>query len=130
MLSTDRPTDRQTERPTGLTGCPSIDKPWLKYYADGKHIDLNPNCGMYAFLRHCSEGRLEYTALNYFGRKISYQSLFNNIDQIACALQAVGIKKGDIVNHNLPEDHPYYTPDLRTAHDLYEYLVWEMNNNE
>lgn len=64
---------------------------------------------------HCTLNEDGYSTISYWVYETSCGSRF---------------KKGDIVNHNLPEDHPYYTPDLRTAHDLYEYLVWEMNNNE
>ena len=35
---------------------------------------------------------------------------------------------GNLVNNFLPSDHQYFRPDLRTANDLYDYLVWEMNN--
>ena len=36
----DRQTDRQTDR-QGLSGYPSTDKPWLKYYSGNVALDLN-----------------------------------------------------------------------------------------
>ena len=40
---------------------------------------------------------LSNTALNYFGRKISFSELFANVEKTAVAFQTMGIKAGDIV---------------------------------
>ena len=81
-----------------LTGYPSIDKPWLKYY-DEKAINTPlPKCSMYDYLYQCNKDCLDNTALNYFGRKITYKKLFENIDKVAVCLQAAGVKKGDIIS--------------------------------
>lgn len=81
-----------------LTGYPSIDKPWLKYY-DARALDIPlPKMSMYDYLRQCNKDYLNNTALNYFGKKTSYKKMFENIDHVACALQANGVKKGDIVS--------------------------------
>lgn len=80
-----------------LTGFPSIDRPWLKYY-DEKAINAElPHMSMYDYLYECSKDYLDTTALNYFGRKFTYRKMFENIDRVAVALQANGVKKGDIV---------------------------------
>lgn len=81
-----------------LTGYPSIDKPWLKYY-DEKAINTPlPKCSMYEYLYQCNKDYLDNTALNYFGKKITYKKLFENIDKVAVCLQAAGVKKGDIIS--------------------------------
>lgn len=81
-----------------LTGYPSIDKPWLKYY-DEKAVNTPLlKMSMYDFLRQCNKDYLDNTALNYFGEKTSYKKLFEKIDCVACALQANSVKKGDIVS--------------------------------
>ena len=58
-----------------LTGYPSIDKPWLKYYSDS--IDLSPvpstDCSMISFLQECNTAHMNFTALNYFGAKMSFK---------------------------------------------------------
>ena len=36
-------------------------------------------------------------ALDYFGRKITFSELFENIDKVAIAFQESGIKPGDVV---------------------------------
>ena len=83
-----------------LIGYPSIDQPWLKYYSDEADIQasLSPDCSMIDFLRRCSADSLGFTALNYFGAKISYGALFKMVDQAASALQQLGVKSGDIVS--------------------------------
>ncbi|MBP3855113.1 MAG: acyl--CoA ligase [Ruminiclostridium sp.] len=81
-----------------LTGYPSIDKPWLKYYSEEAINAPLPDCSMYEYLYYCNKDYLGNTALNYFGRKITYKKLFENIDKVAAALQKNGVKKGDIVS--------------------------------
>ena len=82
-----------------LTGYPSIDKPWLKYYkttSDLKNIP-SPDCSMFEFLYQCNKDHTDNIALNYFGARISFRRLFERIDQVAAALQAYGVCKGEIV---------------------------------
>ena len=81
-----------------ITGYPSIDKPWLKYYNPEALNFQIPDCSMYEYLYDCNKDSLNHTALNYFGRKIRYKKLFENIDKVATALQSNGVKKGDIVS--------------------------------
>ena len=92
-------TDRQTDRQTGeLTGYPSIDKPWLKYYTKEVSYKPSPEMSMYDFLYENNKDNLDYTALNYYGKKVTYRKLFENIDTVASSLKALGIKNGDIVS--------------------------------
>ena len=80
-----------------LTGYPSIDKPWLKYYSEEAINSKVPECTMYEYICNNNKEHLEDIALIYFGRKISYKSLIATIDQTAAAFAALGIKRGDIV---------------------------------
>ena len=80
-----------------LTGYPSIDKPWLKYYTkEAIERKLAPNT-IYGYLWEQNKGHLNDIALVYFQRKISYQKLFQNIEQCARSLTALGVKPGDII---------------------------------
>lgn len=80
-----------------LTGYPSIDKPWLKYYSDlAKHSDL-PQSTICEYLWDNNKGHLENIALNYFDKKITYKELFENIDRTASAFATLGVQYGDIV---------------------------------
>lgn len=85
-----------------LTGYPSIDKPWLKYYSEKAIHSRAPECTMYEYLRQCNANELDDTALFYLGRRISYGNLFQNIESVASAFSALGIHKGDIVTIALP----------------------------
>ena len=85
-----------------LTGYPSIDKPWMKYYpADAEKAEV-PRKTAYQFVyeKHCDKRRT--VALRYFGAKISYGKVFDMVDRIARAFRAMGVKKGDIVTFALP----------------------------
>lgn len=81
-----------------LTGYPSIDKPWLKYYKKGSPNTPSPDMSMYNFLYENNKENLDYTALDYYGKKISYRALLENIDNTATSLYAYGIRKGNIVS--------------------------------
>ena len=58
----------------------SINKPWLKYYSEENiNIDI-PKMTCYDYLYKCNSEYLNRVALNYFGRKITFDELFNNIE--------------------------------------------------
>ena len=81
-----------------LTGYPSIDKPWLKYYSEEAiHAPL-PEGSMYDYMTSCNAERLNEPALNYFGRKITHRRLQMEIDRCVRALSAFGVKSGDVVS--------------------------------
>lgn len=80
-----------------ITGYPSIDKPWLKYYSEeainSKAFEGNIWENIYENnINHPNE-----TALIYFGKYISYKALFFEMDRTARAFSHVGIGKGDMV---------------------------------
>ena len=81
-----------------LTGYPSIDRPWLKYYSEEALNAPLPEGSMYDYMTACNVGRMDETALNYFGRKISHRQLQTEIDRCARALVASGVKPGDVVS--------------------------------
>lgn len=80
-----------------LTGYPSIDKPWLKYYSEEAINAPLPECTIYEYLWENNKDHLDDVALNYFDRKITYGVLFENIEKAAKAFSALGVKQGDIV---------------------------------
>lgn len=89
------------------TGYPHIDKPWMKYY-DGISIpDEDPKTNMTQVLKDRNKWRLNKTAYEYYGKKVSYEEMFNNADMASKALTALGVKKGDIILNmvpNIPEE--------------------------
>ena len=85
-----------------LTGYPSIDKPWLKYYSEEAiHAPL-PKGTIYDYLAENAAGYPDNNAILYLGRKISYRVLLKRIHEAARAFASVGVKAGDIVAVALP----------------------------
>ena len=52
-----------------LTGYPSIDKPWLKYYTKDAINAQMPECTIYEYLWENNKDYPNNIALNYFDRK-------------------------------------------------------------
>ncbi|MBE6752085.1 MAG: acyl--CoA ligase [Ruminococcaceae bacterium] len=80
-----------------LTGYPSIDKPWLKYYSEEAINAKLPECTIYEYLWENNKDHLNDVALNYYGRKFTYKQVFEGIDKATKSFSALGVKKGDIV---------------------------------
>lgn len=80
-----------------LTGYPSIDKPWLKYYSEEAINAPLPECTIFEYLWRNNKEHLDDIALNFFDCKITYGELFENIDKTASAFSAYGVKAGDVV---------------------------------
>ena len=79
-----------------------IPAPWSKYY---KEEELNikiPNISMYEQVKRSKAKYPQYTAYEYFGKKVNYQKFLSQIDEAANAFRALGIKKGDIVTLCMP----------------------------
>lgn len=72
-----------------LTGYPSIDKPWLKYYSDEAIHTLLPEGTICEYMMSRNQNRLSAAALNYFGRMISYRELFREIDRAASSFASL-----------------------------------------
>lgn len=85
-----------------LTGLPSIDKPWLKFFPKEALIDKPNEFTLYEQLKNANQENLEEIALSYNGEKITFRKLFHQIDLVAGSLLSVGVKKGDIVTICLP----------------------------
>lgn len=84
------------------TGYASIDKPWLRYYGEEEIQTIIPKCSCYEYLYQCNCNYKDRIALNYFGQKITFEELFNNIESVAQALKGAGVKKDDIITISLP----------------------------
>lgn len=85
------------EQEKRLTGYPSIDRPWLKYYSEEAINAELPNETLYENLKNNNKNNLNSIALKYYGAEISYASLIHNIDRVAGALTHYGVCKGDTV---------------------------------
>lgn len=85
-----------------MTGKPSIDKPWLKYYDEEVLNKKLPEKTIYEYITENNKKYPNRIALNYFGKKITYGQLLKDIDQTARAFRAYGIREGDIVTICMP----------------------------
>lgn len=85
-----------------LTGYPSIDKPWLKYYSEEAINSPLPECTVYEYLYEDNKDYPKDIALEYLGRKITYGELFAHIDECVKSLTALNVKQDDIVTIALP----------------------------
>ena len=80
-----------------MTGYPSIDKPWLKYYSKEAINAPLPEMTMYQYIWENNKDHLSDIALRYYGTKITYGRLFENIKRAASAFYSMGVREGDIV---------------------------------
>lgn len=80
-----------------LTGYPSIDKPWERFYEGIEQKKLFLDTTPYIGLVQNNKDFPDEIAIEYFGAKISFGELIKNIDSVAMALEEYEIKKGDFV---------------------------------
>ena len=85
-----------------LTGYPSIDKPWLRYYSEEAIISTPPECTIYEYMLNNNKDYPNDIAIEYMDTKISYGNLFQWIDKCEASLTALGVKPGDIVTVAMP----------------------------
>ena len=85
-----------------LTGYPSIDKPWLKWYDDDIVSSPLPQKSIYNYMYDSNKDYKDRVALNYFGRRIKYGELFENIEKTARSLKAYGVNENSIITVLMP----------------------------
>ena len=80
-----------------LTGYPSIDKPWMKYYSMQIIDSVSPECSIYDYLCINNKDHPNDVAINYYSKRINYKDLFQSIKAAASAFTSVGVQKDEIV---------------------------------
>lgn len=78
-----------------LTGYPSIDKPWLKYYSEEAVNAVLPECTVYHNIWNHNKAFLNDIALEFYGRRFSFRKLFQEVEKCVKSLKHSGIKSGD-----------------------------------
>lgn len=97
-----------------VTGYPSLDKPWLKYYSYAQSINKIPNLTIYEYMENGVKTNLNREVLNYIGRSIHGKEFLDNIEKakksILYLFNSIGISDKDIhnetisiVSNNVPE---------------------------
>lgn len=85
-----------------LTGYPSLDKTWLRYYSE-EHINAEiPNMTAYEYLKKLNENNLDGIAFDSIEDVYTYKDLFQIIDDVAASLYKMGTEKGKKILIMLP----------------------------
>ena len=81
-----------------MTGLPSIDKPWQKYYPAQAIDSPLPKCKIFDYVYEKNRDNLDHNAINYYGRKYTYRQMFEIIEKTTSAFATLGIREGDILS--------------------------------
>lgn len=99
-----------------MTGYPSIDKPWLKYYDKKDIIAEIPHETVISYAFRLNKERLDNPAIDSLEGNYTYRETFDLVRKTAAALQAFHFGKGDIALIMLPamsyEVFLFYAIDL------------------
>lgn len=85
-----------------ITGYPSIDMPWLKYYTEEQILAPIPNMTALEYLKLLNNNNLNLPAIEFLGKQITYLELFKKINDTTKSLHALGVKPKDVVTIMLP----------------------------
>lgn len=85
-----------------FTGYASIDRPHIKYFKKGVLDAEYPKMKIFDYIYLRNKKHPNFTALNFYGRKINYGEMFQHIDDCARAFAQKGVKEGDYVVIAMP----------------------------
>lgn len=77
-----------------LTGKPSVDRPWLRFYPGDVSQLRVPQCTIFDYLKANCPGE-DVVAMHYYGVDITWKTVFEQIEQTARALRALGFGLND-----------------------------------
>ena len=80
-----------------ITGYASIDKPWQKYYSKEAITDSIPELTAYQYMVSQNKDNLNTKSIIYYGKKISYKTFIDMIDETARRLYNLGVIEGEVV---------------------------------
>ena len=81
-----------------MTGFPSLDKPWLKYYKEEYiNCDIPSNLTVEEYLEKQNANNLQNIAINSPEGKYTFSELIKMNYQVAASLEALGVKKGETI---------------------------------
>ena len=76
----------------------SEEKIWSRYYPEAAKYEKPPKMKILDYLKFNNKNKMHLTALNYYGTKITYKKLIENIEEAANAFHNLGVKEGDMVS--------------------------------
>ena len=77
-----------------MTGRPSVDRPWMKYYPELLRKITVPECTVKEYLRQNCPGE-DIAAMDFYGSQILWSTVFGQAQAAARALKAAGVREGD-----------------------------------
>lgn len=77
-----------------LTGKPSIDRSWMKFYPEEVMKMRVPKCTLLRYLKDACPG-MNVIAMHYYGTDITWKTVYDQVDAVAKSLKAVGFGMGD-----------------------------------
>jgi acyl-coenzyme A synthetase/AMP-(fatty) acid ligase len=78
-----------------LTGKPSVDRPWMKYYPPAMLQMISiPECTVMEYLKEHCPG-MDVAAINYYGEDVPWREVFEEAEQVARSLKVMGFREGD-----------------------------------
>ena len=78
-------------------GYPSIDKPWLRFYPEEMYFERKPYNKIIDYIKDTWKDSLDEVMLHYYGKDITANEFFNNVESTAKSLKTLGLKKGDTI---------------------------------
>lgn len=79
-----------------------LNYPWEKYYKpEDRNIEV-PDISIYEYFEKSSFTRTEEIALNYFGVKMTFRELLDNIDLCSKSFRCYGVRSGDVISICMP----------------------------
>ena len=86
-----------------ITGYPSIDMPWLKYYTEEQILAPIPHeLTALEYLKILNNNNLHLPAIEFLGKQMTYLELFKKINDTTKSLHAIGVKPGEVLTIMLP----------------------------
>ncbi len=84
-----------------MTGYPSIDKPWLKYYPEVLFAPKKRYNKVIDYIRDTWAGADNDTMIHYYGSDVTAKDFFEMVESCTRSLRAMNIQKGDTIITNL-----------------------------
>ena len=85
-----------------ITGYPHIDLPWMDSYPSESLSKKYQDESIYDFFLRCSKGREDNVATDFYGSKITYGQMIENIENLSKGLAAIGVNRQDRILSILP----------------------------
>ena len=80
----------------------ALKAPWRKYYDEEKEHLEYPNFSAYKLIEYTASKHLNNISYNYYGNKKTYHEFLKQIDEVARAMKAIGVKHKDVVSICMP----------------------------